>query len=83
MKGELGYGRCIASKKSECMSCNIPILKGQEHFRGYSSYRSCSNLCDGTKTFHYECYLVLVKKILPVLEKRIKKLKTKTWSDKV
>ncbi len=75
MNNYLGYDRCIAGKKSQCMNCDIPIQKGQEHFRGYSSQRSCSNLSDGTKTFHYECYLRLVKKTLPVLEKRIRKLK--------
>lgn len=74
---DLGYDD-TAVRKIWCMSCDIPILKGQEYFRGYSDMGNGR----GTKSFHFICYLKLCREGIQYLEEKIANLERRR-SDKI
>lgn len=78
MDMDLGYID-TAVRKIECISCDIPILKGQEYFRGYSDLGNGR----GTKSFHYTCYLKLCREAIPYLEGKISSLEKRNKGGKI
>lgn len=69
----LGYSD-TAVRRIECMYCDIPIIKGQEYFRGYSDLGNSR----GTKSFHYTCYLKLCREAIPYLEEKMASLEKRS-----